>query len=185
LGFHVDYWDYIGWRDQFATREFSQRQADYVRNLGLASSYTPQMVVDGRSEFSASNSAKATDAIGKAASIQKALVEVKLNGKSLNVNINDIPEHQNLTVYLAIAESGLATQVKAGENRGSELRHSSVVRQLKSLGNVANGATNYLTKLEIEIERGWKIENLSYVVFIQEDESRMILGVGQVAGTGR
>src|SRR3546814_10013389 len=50
LSFHVDYWDYIGWEAPFATAEYTERQRDYVAKLGLRYVYTPQMVIDGRSE---------------------------------------------------------------------------------------------------------------------------------------
>ena len=50
LAFHVDYWDYIGWRDPFSSPRWSERQRDYGRSLGLGTVYTPQLVIDGRSE---------------------------------------------------------------------------------------------------------------------------------------
>src|SRR5262245_26742443 len=50
LAFHVDYWDYIGWRDKFAKPEYTKRQKDYVDALEVRMVYTPQMVVDGRFE---------------------------------------------------------------------------------------------------------------------------------------
>ena len=49
LSFHVDYWDYIGWEDRFASRRRStDRQRDYARALGIAYVYTPQLVIDGK-----------------------------------------------------------------------------------------------------------------------------------------
>ena len=47
LAFHVDYWNSLGWRDPFSSREWSQRQGAYVRAMKLSSAYTPQMVVNG------------------------------------------------------------------------------------------------------------------------------------------
>src|SRR5437870_13904008 len=51
LAFHVDYWDELGWRDQFALAQSTQRQSVYARNLGRSSVYTPQLVVDGRDNY--------------------------------------------------------------------------------------------------------------------------------------
>ncbi|HEV2698583.1 MAG TPA: DUF1223 domain-containing protein, partial [Terriglobales bacterium] len=48
---HVDYWDDLGWRDPFSSHSLTVRQAEYVSRMGLASAYTPQMVVDGTSQF--------------------------------------------------------------------------------------------------------------------------------------
>ena len=50
LAFHVDYWNYIGWTDPFSSPRWSERQRDYGRSLGLGTVYTPQLVIDGRSE---------------------------------------------------------------------------------------------------------------------------------------
>src|SRR6478735_5152513 len=48
LSFHVDYWDYIGWKDRFASKESTERQRTYARTLKQRYVYTPEMVVDGR-----------------------------------------------------------------------------------------------------------------------------------------
>src|SRR3954454_13169577 len=48
LSFHIDYWDYIGWKDRFATKETTERQRAYARTLRQKYVYTPEMVVDGR-----------------------------------------------------------------------------------------------------------------------------------------
>jgi len=50
LAFHVDYWNYIGWTDPFASKLASQRQREYAKHLNLRYVYTPQMVVNGASE---------------------------------------------------------------------------------------------------------------------------------------
>lgn len=55
LGFHVDYWDYLGWADTFATPATTARQRNYIRPLRMQSVYTPQMVVNGRFEAVASD----------------------------------------------------------------------------------------------------------------------------------
>ncbi|MDR3749302.1 MAG: DUF1223 domain-containing protein [Acidobacteriota bacterium] len=51
LGEHVDYWNYIGWTDRFSSAAFSSRQQDYAARFHLASAYTPQMVIDGRTQL--------------------------------------------------------------------------------------------------------------------------------------
>src|SRR5690349_15806897 len=50
LGEHVDYWNGIGWNDRFSSHEFTQRQQEYAQHFGLASAYTPQMVIDGQQQ---------------------------------------------------------------------------------------------------------------------------------------
>jgi hypothetical protein len=65
LSFHVDYWNYIGWKDPFSQARFSQRQRNYARQFSLESIYTPQMVVNGVAEFVGSDEQKLRAAIAK------------------------------------------------------------------------------------------------------------------------
>ena len=64
LSEHVDYWNHIGWNDPYSASFYSQRQSAYAKRFGLDSIYTPQMVVDGTSEFVGSNSGLADKALG-------------------------------------------------------------------------------------------------------------------------
>ena len=77
LSEHVDYWNYIGWSDPFSSPAFSDRQRGYGRAFRLDSIYTPQMVVNGKTEFVGSDRDRAADAIAQAASGAHADVQVK------------------------------------------------------------------------------------------------------------
>src|SRR5581483_91305 len=59
LGFHVDYWNYLGWQDRFSSHAYSERQQQYAQRFGLGGPYTPQMVVDGANEFVGNSSGHA------------------------------------------------------------------------------------------------------------------------------
>src|ERR1700727_152827 len=59
LGFHVDYWNSLGWKQQFSSADFSQRQEQYAKSLKVDGPYTPQMVVDGEAEFVGNSSGQA------------------------------------------------------------------------------------------------------------------------------
>src|SRR2546426_938172 len=76
LSEHVDYWNHIGWKDPYSASFYSQRQSAYANRFGLDSVYTPQMVVDGTSEFVGSNSGLADKAFRKALGVPKLPVRL-------------------------------------------------------------------------------------------------------------
>ncbi len=181
LAFHVDYWNYLGWKDRFSSSAFSDRQAAYARHFKINSSYTPQMIVDGSFEFVGSNRAKANQIIAARSSQAKTPVNLDLKGNRLTVSIADIPPHADATVYLATAESKLITKVGGGENSGSTLEHTAVVRDLLSLGTLKSNSKSFNTERDVPAKSDWKVENLKYVVFVQENASRKVLAVKQIA----
>jgi hypothetical protein len=135
LSFHVDYWDYIGWKDPFASAQYTERQRDYVAKLGLRYVYTPQMVIDGRHDAVGSNRSDVTLAIEKAAATPPAM-EVTLEGveggRAL-LSAGAAPA-EPATVWLVTFDDDHDTEVARGENRGRSLHNSNVVRELTALG---------------------------------------------------
>ncbi len=180
LAFHVDYWNYLGWKDRFSSADFSRRQQAYARQFRLDSSYTPQMVVDGAAEFVGSNRARANEVIGKAASEPTGSIDLSLKGNLLTADVQGLSNHSDATIYLAVAESGLFTKVGAGENSGSMLEHSSVVRQLIPIGKIKNSENSIKVEKEIPRNSEWKSENVKYVVFVQETGSLKVLAVAAI-----
>jgi len=188
LALHVDYWNNLGWKDEFSSPLFSQRQTVYAQRLNLDSTYTPQMIVDGRIQFVGSNLGEAGKAITEAAKSPKANIEAAFNNENdenneniLKIKISDIPKHEDATVFLAIAENNLASNVKRGENAGKNLEHTSVVRELKTIGKIEAKSGSFEQETALNIQPNWKAENLSYVVFIQENESRKIIGIKRIS----
>ncbi len=180
LAFHVDYWDYLGWKDAFSSAEFSKRQESYGSKFKIDSIYTPQMIVDGQAEFVGNNSGKAVNSIMAAAKSPKAKIELALNENNLKINISQISKIENATVFAAIAENDISTNVKRGENSGKILPHTSVVRELKNVGVVSGANSTFSTETVLQFQPNWKKENLKIIVFVQENESRKILGVNQI-----
>jgi hypothetical protein len=180
LALHVDYWNYLGWKDEFSSSLFSQRQEIYAQKLKLNSTYTPQMIVDGTAEFNGSDAGKAVNAIMEAAKTQKANVEISRIGEKIKIKITNLSKHTDATVYLAIAEDNLFTNVKRGENSGRKLEHVSVARELKSIGLIDAKSNVFETETIFSVQPNWKSENLKLIVFIQENNSRKILGVNRI-----
>jgi hypothetical protein len=181
LGFHVDYWDSRSWRDRFSSNLFTQRQQAYARGFKIDSTYTPHMVVDGSRELVGSNSGGAVDAIGKSAIQPKGLVSVTLDSGQLHIKVSGLPEHADSTVYLAVAEDKLASSVNGGENAGNKLEHSSVVRQLTSIGTVPAKQSALNIDQNLPADAAWKRENLKYVVFVQDNTTLKIIAVAQTS----
>ena len=180
LAWHVDYWDYLGWKDEFSSAAFSQRQETYGRRFKIDSIYTPQMVVDGQTEFVGNNQGKAVNSVVEAAKIKKAKVELSFDADKLKINISEISKTENATVFVAIAEDNLSSNVKRGENSGRVLQHISVVRDLKTVGVVDGSNSTFSTETALQVQPNWKKENLKIIVFVQENESRKILGVNLI-----
>src|SRR5258707_10387394 len=112
LSEHVDYWNQIGWTDPYSSRFFSDRQSAYSNRFGLSSAYTPQMVVDGTTQFVGNDSRLANQAIQKSLTLQK--VPVRISGISLDpphtlqahVEANALPEAskaRKADIYLVVA----------------------------------------------------------------------------------
>jgi hypothetical protein len=184
LGFHVDYWNRLGWQDRFSSAAYSQRQEDYASRLKLDGPYTPQMVVDGDTEFVGNNVVRATDAIAQAAGRSAgAQVEVtRAAGDKLHVKVNSTSTN-SADVLLAITEDNLSSNVKTGENGGHILHHAAVVRDFRKVGQINGGAFD----LDVAFNAGkdWKRGDLRGVIFVQEKTSGKILGaaVTSLAGT--
>ena len=137
LAYHVDYWNYIGWSDPFATKFATQRQRDYSRQLNMRYVYTPQMVVNGVTEGVGSE----RETIGpliKAAMDEKALrqhvtILREAPGK-LVVHVDAGSTTEPATLWLVGFDREHATPVLRGENEGRTLRDYQTVRSTETIG---------------------------------------------------
>ena len=144
LSFHVDYWNYIGWEDRFATEETTARQRDYGRALGIAYVYTPQLVIDGASHVvgSRKHDVKNAIAVSKAAKARRVPVALTSNAPDrLTVEIGEDDGYYGAaTVWLVSVDREHTTAVDAGENRGRTLVNYNVVRDYRSIGRWTGSA---------------------------------------------
>lgn len=187
---HVDYWDQQGWKDPFSSALWTERQREYSETLHNGSPYTPEMVVDGTVGFVGSRGPMARDAILRAAATQKTNIDLSevspVQNKSVTFKVSieklaDPAPKDKSEVILCITETGLHSDVKAGENSGAELYHSAVVRELKVLGDVGkNGHDSFSSEPTLKLDSKWNIANLRAVVFLQEKKSRRILGAAEI-----
>lgn len=135
LALHVDYWDYIGWKDEFAQATFSKRQREYAVIGGRRSVYTPQMIVNGITDVVGAKPMKLSEAISAHAA-KPSPIEVTLKRDSdtiiLDATANGVegPFVVQMVRYTAYSE----TRITRGENAGHTLSYANVATNWKVLG---------------------------------------------------
>jgi hypothetical protein len=124
VAFHVDYWDYIGWPDRFASQAYSDRQRRYARNKGLSTIYTPGFLLNGaewRSFFGLRR-------LSLDDSKNAGNLKLKIDQQSIEAIYQPAGKTINSPVLnIAILGFDLVSEVKAGENRGEQLKHDFTV----------------------------------------------------------
>ncbi len=183
---HVDYWDSLGWKDPFSSPDWTRRQQEYAAAFGHGEVYTPQMVVDGQSEFVGSRERQSAKQIAEAARRTKTDVAVTTEQtgsggtQSFTVRVGKVSggtSGDTAEVWLAVTESKLQSAVTRGENAGEHLRHSAVLRTLRKIGAADAGKEQaFAGDSNVHFDPAWKRENTRVVVLVQERKSKKILG---------
>lgn len=174
LAWHVDYWDRLGWPDPYAQARFSARQRDANHRNGARFVYTPQLLLEGADYRRGAFRDDLGDRVAALAQ-QKPDAHLRLtltpgaDGAHLRTDIAvpDPASRNSAAIYIALYENTLSTQVKAGENRGKQLLHDFVVREL--WGPFAAGpAERSSVTLRIPLQPGWKTANLHVAAYVQD-----------------
>jgi hypothetical protein len=137
LSYHVDYWDYLGWRDTLASVDYSQRQYDYASSRGDRDVYTPQSVVNGRNHYVGSNKSTVSDGIaaaradGSAAWVDIAMSE---NATDVMIDIAAGSSGKDATLWLMAFAPVVSVEILKGENAGNTVNYSNVVRKMVPAG---------------------------------------------------
>lgn len=183
LSEHVDYWNHIGWKDPYSAHSYSERQRAYSRRFDLDSVYTPQMVVDGASEFVGSNTAAADKALAKAKAVPKIVIHLSLISAAAqtaeaHVEVATLEPSfgvREAEVYIVLALNRAESQVSAGENAGHKLEHVAVVRNLTKVG-IIKESHSFSQDVQLHVEPGFDSRNLRLVAFVQEPRQGRVLG---------
>lgn len=134
LSLHVDYWDYIGWKDPFASPEHSERQRAYARNASRRSIYTPQMIIGGVDSVVGSRPMDVADLVSAHRS-KRDQVTVGLERKSGRLTVSaetQVPAAYDIILVSFVPER--TTKIKRGENAGRTLKYANVVTGMRVLG---------------------------------------------------
>ncbi|MBM3340986.1 MAG: DUF1223 domain-containing protein [Betaproteobacteria bacterium] len=169
LAYHVDYWNYLGWKDPFAQARFTERQRFANARIGNRTIYTPQLMLDGKDyrragvrndfarEVATRNSEKPGADIGlflnSSTGSLTASARVTLHRKAAGASL-----------FVALYENRLANQVTAGENKGKRLEHDFVVRELAGPFAVNE---RHIIKHAFRVAPAWKARDLAVAAFVQ------------------
>jgi len=181
LAYHVDYWDYIGWKDPFSSPAFTNRQRIYAQVLNQQSLYTPEIIVAGQVGFVGSDSSRAQTEVDRfTGRARQATISIAPTWKRdhllMDITITPSEGAQSLNnksaVFLAVFENNLKTQILRGENRGDNAMDSFVVRRLENLGTFASNATEpFKQAVDITWNTAWESHNTGIAVFLQSQKS--------------
>ena len=129
LGFHVHYWDRLGWPDRFGSEAFTRRQYDIAARAGSRNVYTPQVLVDGRDWRQWPRLPEGAAASAQTAATAPQLTLTREADGRVHARVEPQPgTSQQLGGYWAVVEHAHVSRVRAGENAGVTLRHDHVVR---------------------------------------------------------
>ncbi|MFY9724304.1 MAG: DUF1223 domain-containing protein, partial [Bryobacteraceae bacterium] len=141
LGEHVTDSDNKAWRDRFSSPEFTKRHQAYAERFRLDSAYTPEMVVNGAVEFNGGDARRAAEEIAKAAERAKAVPRLSWAEGGVQVQLDGA--HPGDRVFLALADASASSTVTGGENKGRQLHHVAVCREIRRVGKVPPGGAYY------------------------------------------
>ncbi len=178
LALHVDYWDYIGWKDVFGQPAFTQRQKGYARAAGHRTIYTPQMVVDGQDHvvgFKPMHLAELIEAHGDAA--PRIALRMTRDGDALRIRaeaLADLAEDlpSEVQVQLVRYQPERVVEIRSGENAGRKIAYANIVTEWTSLGGWTTARP-----LELDID---VTGDAPCVVIVQEPGQGAILAAARL-----
>jgi len=186
LSIHVDYWDYIGWKDPFASPANTRRQHDYARTLKLRYVYTPQMVIQGMSHATGSDRSSVLGRITEAQALPRLPVTIRHAQGRIEITVaaagpaaGNGAAKQEAAVWLAAFDLRRETAIKRGENGGRTLAYHNVVRNMVRVGTWTGEALSLSSALA---DLGGRPEGCA--VIVQSLATGRILGAAKLALAG-
>ena len=173
LSFHVDYWNRLGWIDPFSNAAFSKRQNDYVITLNTNGAYTPQIVVNGVTEFVGSSKTSLNKALHDALQIKSVVDFSSLSAKILDnkqviISYTLQGKFADCKINAALISKTETTIIKRGENGGSALTNTNVVKQF--ITEKANGSG----EITFTTLPATTLQNHAVIIYIQQNDFKII-----------
>ncbi len=180
LSLHVNYWDYIGWKDRFASVAATERQRGYTRPFGLGYVYTPQMVIQGRRQMTGSDRRGVLEAIDHEAALPRMQVKIEGDAGSATAVLPTRDGAEESTLWAVAFDYAHTTRVERGENGGRTLAYSNVVRDIRKIGAWRGEAARVPLPMG-EMAAGHD----ALALLVQADASGAILGAAVLGLTER
>ena len=136
LALHVDYWDYIGWKDAFAQAKFTERQQNYASFAGERVVYTPQMILGGLDSVIGSDAMALMDGIAAHGAARSAVrLGLTRHGDLLTISAQAVAHVEGpMTVQLIRYTPEQTVDIRSGENAGQSIRYVNVVTSWETIG---------------------------------------------------
>lgn len=167
LAYHVDYWDYIGWKDIYANPAYTQRQRAYARRFDLSYIYTPQMVVNGHFETSGNKRRALLQVIEQEI---RAVSEITLSVRGGQIVLDGPQQDQAVALYQVTYLKEEKTKIRRGENRGKTLSEYNIVTELAELSEWRGGS------LVLDLPENLSPKEYGKALFLQRKGDFKILG---------
>ncbi|MEZ5871392.1 MAG: DUF1223 domain-containing protein [Nitratireductor sp.] len=142
LAWHVDYWDYLGWKDTFALHANTDRQKGYAVSFGERQIYTPQAVINGRMHVVGSREEAVRNALNEFSGNANGLtvpIEAVEQENALKIKVPVTPDAKGSTLWMIYFNEGAEVDVARGENSGHKLKYTHMVRAVEMIGMVKDG----------------------------------------------
>ncbi|OMO80441.1 hypothetical protein CCACVL1_12961 [Corchorus capsularis] len=184
LAYHVDYWDYMGWKDPYGSSQWTVRQKAYVESLRLDTMFTPQVVVQGRSHCVPNDEDALLSAIAAAPRFPAPTFQASFErptSESLQVTLTGALrtkiDSEGVNIMVALYENGLVNDCPQGENKGKVLSNDFVVRKLEKLCTVKDLTAKKTVSgtITFMLWDGFNSNKCSIAVFVQ-NSSHHIFG---------
>jgi hypothetical protein len=177
ISLHVDYWDYIGWKEPFAQPKFSERQSWLVHANGHKTVFTPHFFVSGTEvrdwRADLSDELKRVIAEPARASIRIQAESAGAGTLSVAASATAASSSDPIALFVALTEDKLTSSVSAGENRGATLSHEHVVREW--LGPIALNGGHVDFKQDLKVRPNWNSGQLGVTGFVQDLRTGQVL----------
>jgi hypothetical protein len=176
LAFHVDYWNYIGWKDPFSKAQFSKRQRNYAYMMKAQGNYTPQLIINGKRELVGSRESEIKDIVAAELAIKKqntiAIKKATLNNNQVEVAYDFDGAAPSTVINLALVKKKEFTSIKRGENSGLKQTSYNIVFDFKTVSSTSNTES-------FEFKKEWLTSDYFVVVYLQNNKTGKVLAASK------